>query len=388
MSNDNGCNGTCNNTDGTYHCINGCLKGYDLCEDINTMKRECKDKKECDTDNGGCQHLCRELSGSYQCDCYPGYTLDSDNHNCSDKKECDTDNGGCQHLCRELSGSYQCDCYPGYTLDSDNHNCSDKKECDTDNGGCQHLCRELSGSYQCDCYPGYTLDSDNHNCSELRFIPLEMNSSNIEGDDNISPEIDFPEFPVGCKNLTKVYVGTNGYFTFDNFTGFTPFQFARGNGLSLVAPFFTDIGDTTDASGTIKYEFNDNSTSEVAKNVNRIIRREIDPYFRGKQFLIASWEEVSPYSNPNIKITFQGILATNQRKTYAIFTYKCDGNKYPNKPTVGYVTKDGMVFNHEATLQDNPHKVICNCTTDEYVNIVLKISESECKPAFDDCKQE
>ena len=110
-----------------------------------------------------------------------------------------------------------------------------------------------------------------------------------------------------CK-LKKVFVfmitivpqvGTNGYFTFDGFTGFTPFRFARGNGLSLVAPFFIDIGDTTDASGTIKYEFNDNSTSEVAKSVNRIIRREIDPYFRGKQFLIASWEEVSPYSNPN-----------------------------------------------------------------------------------------
>ena len=95
-------------------------------------------------------------------------------------------------------------------------------------------------------------------------------------------------------------VGTNGYFTFGNFTGFKPFRFAQGNGLSLVAPFFTDIGDTTDASGTIKYEFHDNSTFEVAKSVNGIIRREKDPSFCGKRFLIASWEDVSPYSNPDI----------------------------------------------------------------------------------------
>ncbi|CAI8020342.1 hypothetical protein GBAR_LOCUS12170, partial [Geodia barretti] len=86
------------------------------------------------------------------------------------------------------------------------------------------------------------------------------------------------------------------------------------------------------------------------------------------------------------KITFQGILATDLRKTFAIFTYKCDGNSFPDKATVGYVIEDGMASNHKATLQDNPHKVICNCTTEEYVNIVLDISE--CNPPFDACKQE
>ena len=66
-------------------------------------------------------------------------------------------------------------------------------------------------------------------------------------------------------------------------------------------------------------------------------------------------------------------MATDLRKTFAIFTYKCDGNSFPDKATVGYVTEDGMVSN-QVTLQDNSHKVICNCTTEEYVNIVLDIS--------------
>jgi subtilisin-like proprotein convertase family protein len=392
----------------TLECINndkcppGYAKHHDYCYKNETEPiAECesplkyKIENECNTNYGGCERRCTYAYTSRQCSCDDGYMLDANRKNCQDIDECtrnDNETHGCNGMCMNNDGSYRCTngCQDGYCLEEDINNmkrvCTDRKECDTDNGGCQHLCWELPGSFQCDCYPGYTLDSDNRNCSVSRFIPLEMNSSNIEGDDIISPEIDFPEFPVGCKYLTKVYVGTNGYFTFDGFTGFTPFKFSQGNGLSLVAPFFIDIADTTDTSGRIKYEFNDDSTSEVAKSVNRIIRREKDPYFRGTHFLIASWEEVSPYSNPNIKITFQGILATNQSKTFAIFTYKCDGNKFPDKPTVGYVTKDGMVFNYDDTLQNNPYQMICISTTDEYVNMVLDISE--CNPPFDACKQE
>ena len=42
MSNDNGCNGTCINTDGIYRCTNGCQKGYYLHEDRRIMTRVCK----------------------------------------------------------------------------------------------------------------------------------------------------------------------------------------------------------------------------------------------------------------------------------------------------------------------------------------------------------
>ena len=37
---------------------------------------------ECDVDNGGCDHYCTETIQSYFCSCYPGYTLDTDQHTC------------------------------------------------------------------------------------------------------------------------------------------------------------------------------------------------------------------------------------------------------------------------------------------------------------------
>ena len=37
---------------------------------------------ECDVENGGCDHYCTETIQSYICSCYPGYTLDTDQHTC------------------------------------------------------------------------------------------------------------------------------------------------------------------------------------------------------------------------------------------------------------------------------------------------------------------
>ena len=38
---------------------------------------------ECNVDNGGCDHYCTETIQSYVCSCYPGYTLDTDQHTCT-----------------------------------------------------------------------------------------------------------------------------------------------------------------------------------------------------------------------------------------------------------------------------------------------------------------
>ena len=37
---------------------------------------------QCDIDNGGCDHFCNETIESYTCSCYPGYTLQEDEHTC------------------------------------------------------------------------------------------------------------------------------------------------------------------------------------------------------------------------------------------------------------------------------------------------------------------
>ena len=42
----------------------------------------------------------------------------------SDIDECVNDNGGCDHTCTNIAGSYKCSCKDGFELDSDQHQCN------------------------------------------------------------------------------------------------------------------------------------------------------------------------------------------------------------------------------------------------------------------------
>ena len=98
-------------------------------------------------------------------------------------------------------------------------------------------------------------------------------------------------------------VGTNGYFTFSRFTGFTPFPFSEGNRISLVAPFFTDI-DISKGSGRIFYQLHNNFNSiyskEVVQYIDTIININAFTSFSAQWILIVSWADVSPYNTNNI----------------------------------------------------------------------------------------
>ncbi|BFZ17237.1 hypothetical protein BsWGS_20276 [Bradybaena similaris] len=65
----------------------------------------------------------------------------------TDKDECAVDNGGCQHICRNTVGSYQCACHNGFTLHDDMHGCKE--------GGCQFEIRAHSGVISSPNYPEY-----------------------------------------------------------------------------------------------------------------------------------------------------------------------------------------------------------------------------------------
>ena len=41
----------------------------------------------------------------------------------ADIPECSVDKGGCDHICTEKPGSYECKCNPGYKLGADQHAC-------------------------------------------------------------------------------------------------------------------------------------------------------------------------------------------------------------------------------------------------------------------------
>ena len=45
------------------------------------------DENECEISNGGCQHQCKNINGSYVCHCNEGFFLDGNGKTCSGKYE-------------------------------------------------------------------------------------------------------------------------------------------------------------------------------------------------------------------------------------------------------------------------------------------------------------
>ncbi|XP_063217252.1 protein tolkin-like isoform X2 [Bacillus rossius redtenbacheri] len=65
----------------------------------------------------------------------------------TDMDECATNNGGCQHECRNTIGSYACSCHNGFTLHDNQHDCKE--------GGCKFEVAAPSGTVSSPNYPDY-----------------------------------------------------------------------------------------------------------------------------------------------------------------------------------------------------------------------------------------
>jgi tolkin protein len=65
----------------------------------------------------------------------------------TDRDECAIDNGGCQHVCKNTIGSYQCSCHSGYTLHDNGHDCKE--------GGCQYEITKPVGDVTSPNWPDY-----------------------------------------------------------------------------------------------------------------------------------------------------------------------------------------------------------------------------------------
>lgn len=51
------------------------------------MKCSHIDVNECEEGTSGCQQTCKNINGSYTCDCYPGYHLkEEDRHMCEGER--------------------------------------------------------------------------------------------------------------------------------------------------------------------------------------------------------------------------------------------------------------------------------------------------------------
>ncbi|XP_053373366.1 uncharacterized protein LOC123544865 [Mercenaria mercenaria] len=109
-----GCTQNCDNTVGSYVC--SCDTGYEIESDLHT----CSDIDDCI--GVVCQHVgtCRDGLNSYSCLCSPSFTSA---HCETDINECLIHNGGCQEVCTNTEGSYECECYDGRELQTDGYSC-------------------------------------------------------------------------------------------------------------------------------------------------------------------------------------------------------------------------------------------------------------------------
>ena len=95
-------------------------------------------------------------------------------------------------------------------------------------------------------------------------------------------------------------IGTNGYFTFDGYNGFSQFIFTGNNTPLLVAPFLFDI-NISGGSGQIVYELHTVTTSQsILSEVNSLINEHMQTQFNGKWLLVATWDEVPAFGDYTI----------------------------------------------------------------------------------------
>ena len=142
-TNNGGCAQTCTNTVGSFVC--SCQSGYTLASNgltcngmyrlcyssVNTLISVCTcgvcvssnlDVNECT--NGGCDHVCTNSVGSFQCSCNSGYNLAADGTTCVDINECQLNTDYCQQTCVNTAGGFTCSCNSGFALNSDGRTCA------------------------------------------------------------------------------------------------------------------------------------------------------------------------------------------------------------------------------------------------------------------------
>ena len=100
-------------------------------------------------------------------------------------------------------------------------------------------------------------------------------------------------------------MGTNGYFTFEEFTGYSPFLFDETSTLSLVAPFFADT-DVSIGIGRIIYAVHDDLIPEsILHSVNSVINEHMLTDFNAEWILVAEWDNVPQFGSSNDTVSSQ-----------------------------------------------------------------------------------
>ncbi|KAL5010333.1 hypothetical protein ScPMuIL_012638 [Solemya velum] len=172
-------NSVCRNVDGSYVC--DCHIGYSKLADstVEQMQQLCE---VCTNWFYGvdCEKPCRcDVKQSYSCGnvngtcfCREGWT----GPNCTTNvDECSSQISPCSNSeCIDLMGSYKCICNPGYRSKLGSlHECEDIDECAEFTDGCTQRCHNVDGNFSCEC--SYGLWNNGQDCVEpSRTFPVAL----------------------------------------------------------------------------------------------------------------------------------------------------------------------------------------------------------------------
>ncbi|XP_052777286.1 uncharacterized protein LOC128214704 isoform X2 [Mya arenaria] len=165
----------CVNTKGgfTCECVSGYIRNGSSCKDIN----------ECTLKTSGCEQMCENKPGTYNCLCYFGYKLNDDRKTCTKVEDpCKQFyNKTCSHYCVILKSEdkAECRCSEGYRLMNNEVSCEEVNECAETPNICGNIatCTNLEGSFQCNCPSGTKLQNDGITCSECDEFHHGVNCS-------------------------------------------------------------------------------------------------------------------------------------------------------------------------------------------------------------------
>lgn len=157
-------------------CGDGYVRGGEACDDGNHTDGDgcsqecavedgytcaagspsaCADIDECKAATAACGGwaLCRNLPGSYACECKPGF--EPDGAACVDVDECATGADACSahSTCVNEKGDYACLCDAGFAASGDS--CVDIDECALNPCHAPSVCANHDGGYKCECPEGY-----------------------------------------------------------------------------------------------------------------------------------------------------------------------------------------------------------------------------------------
>ncbi|XP_074525130.1 low-density lipoprotein receptor-related protein 8-like [Halichoeres trimaculatus] len=109
----------------------------------------------------------------HSADCSDG----SDEERC-DQNECELNNGGCSHVCRDQQFGFECDCPDNMRLVGHGQ-CEEINQC-LEKDVCDQLCVHMNDSLNCNCHEGYSMNVTTGSCkakgeeAELVFTSSEQ----------------------------------------------------------------------------------------------------------------------------------------------------------------------------------------------------------------------